>query len=96
MILGLSIHEFTVLHVIISLLGIASGFYVAMRGLLQGRVIRVGTWIFLGTTILTSLSYRISIGSHPQGRSRVSFWPRAFCWSPLSGWVFGRPDTSGQ
>jgi len=54
MILGLSIHEFTELHVIISLVGIGSGVYVIWRGVLQRKVLPIGTAIFLITTLLTS------------------------------------------
>jgi hypothetical protein len=54
-ILGMSIAAFTTLHVVISLVGIASGFIVAF-GMIGGR--RLPTWnaIFLATTALTSLT----------------------------------------
>lgn len=53
MILGMSLSTFTTVHVIISLVGIASGL-VALYGMLQGK--KMGGWmaLFLLTTILTS------------------------------------------
>ena len=54
MIFGLSTAAFTTLHVIISLLGIASGF-IAVFGLMSGKISRL-TAFFLTTTILTSLT----------------------------------------
>jgi hypothetical protein len=55
MILGLSTHAFTVVHVIISLIGIASGLIVVF-GMLGSR--RLGNWtaLFLLMTILTSVT----------------------------------------
>jgi len=55
MILGISTHAFTEMHVIISLIGIASGFIV-LFGLMHGVVNRLWTAVFLLTTILTSLT----------------------------------------
>src|ERR1700752_701643 len=55
MILGMPEKLYTALHVIVSLIGIASGFVVAY-GLLKGRILRGWTGVFLTTTILTSLS----------------------------------------
>jgi hypothetical protein len=55
MILGLSIPAFTVLHVIISLLGIASGF-VVVYGLWTGKALGAWTGFFLATTVLTSVT----------------------------------------
>jgi hypothetical protein len=54
MIFGMSIHAFTVTHVIISLVGILSGVYVVVGGLMRGRLLRTWTAVFLGTTFLTS------------------------------------------
>jgi hypothetical protein len=55
MILGLSVHAFTVMHVIISLVAIAAG--AAMTaGLLQAQVLRGWTGWFLTFTVATSLS----------------------------------------
>src|SRR5450631_2454300 len=51
--LGLSLSDFTVLHVIISLVAIASGF-VVMSGLLRSRRMPASTAIFLAFTIVTS------------------------------------------
>jgi hypothetical protein len=55
MILGMPEPLYTALHVIVSLIGIASGFVVAY-GLLKGRILPGWTGVFLATTILTSLS----------------------------------------
>jgi hypothetical protein len=55
MTLGLSLSAFTTLHVVISLIGIASGF-VVLYGMLESK--RLGGWtgLFLVTTILTSVT----------------------------------------
>src|ERR1700686_5827189 len=55
MILGMSTQTFTLLHVVISLIGICSGF-IAIIGMLGSR--RPGGWtaLFLITTILTSVT----------------------------------------
>jgi len=53
MVLGMSLANFTLLHVLISLLGIASGLIVLER-LLRNRELGLANLIFLVTTILTS------------------------------------------
>lgn len=55
MVLGMSLSTFTTVHVIISLVGIVSGF-VVVYGMLNGS--RLGGWntLFLATTILTSVT----------------------------------------
>ena len=53
MILGLSLQNFTLLHVIISLIGIVTGFVVVF-GMLKGERMGVWTALFLVTTILTT------------------------------------------
>jgi hypothetical protein len=53
MVLGLSLSAFTLLHVIISLVAIASGF-VVLFGLLGSNKMSGMTALFLATTILTS------------------------------------------
>ena len=55
MVLGMSLATFTLLHVIISLVGIATGF-VVVAGML--RADRLATWtaVFLATTVLTSVT----------------------------------------
>lgn len=53
MILGLSVSTFTLLHVIISLIGIATGFIV-VYGLLTRNTLANWTGVFLITTVLTS------------------------------------------
>ena len=55
MILGLSTATFTLLHVIISLIGIAAGL-VALGGLLTSRRLPGWTAVFLATTVLTSVT----------------------------------------
>lgn len=55
MTLGLSVATFTLLHVIISLIGIVTGL-VVMVGLLKSRPIPGWTGAFLLTTILTSVT----------------------------------------
>src|ERR1700732_103798 len=53
MILGMSLSTFTMLHVIISLIGVVSGL-VVLSGLLGSRMMPGWTALFLITTILTS------------------------------------------
>ena len=55
MVLGMSLSTFTLLHVIISLAGLGSGFIVVI-GLLSGKRLDGWTAIFLSTTVLTSLT----------------------------------------
>jgi len=55
MVLGLSLSTFTLIHVIISLAGIGSGFIV-LYGLLNGKRLDGWTAIFLTTTVLTSVT----------------------------------------
>jgi hypothetical protein len=55
MILGMSIATYTLLHVVISLIGIASG-VVMLWGMLRGKRLDGITAIFLVTTALTSLT----------------------------------------
>lgn len=55
MILGMSLAAFTLLHVIISLLGIASGL-VVLAGMLGGRLLNGWNGFFLLTTIATSVT----------------------------------------
>jgi hypothetical protein len=55
MILGMSTSTFTLVHVIIGLAGIATGFIV-LYGLLTGKRLDGWTSIFLTTTVLTSVT----------------------------------------
>lgn len=55
MMLGMSLATFTVVHVLISLVGILSGF-VVIFGLLAGKRLDSWTALFLTTTVLTSLT----------------------------------------
>lgn len=55
MVLGMSLATFTLVHVVISLIGIVSGLLV-VYGLIKGRRFDGGTAIFLVTTVLTSLT----------------------------------------
>ena len=53
MVLGMSLQTFTLIHVLISLAGIASGL-VVMYGVLSNKRLDVWTVLFLTTTALTS------------------------------------------
>jgi hypothetical protein len=55
MTLGLSLETFTIVHVVISLIGILSGFVVVF-GLLGGKLLKAWTALFLTTTVLTSVT----------------------------------------
>jgi len=55
MVLGMSLSTYTILHVILSLIGIGSGFIV-LFGLINGRLLSPWNAVFLVTTILTSLT----------------------------------------
>ena len=55
MLLGMSLHAFTVFHVVLSLIGIGSGF-VVIYGFLVARDFKWWTLVFLVTTALTSLT----------------------------------------
>ena len=55
MILGMSVATFTTVHVILSLIGIASGI-VVLFGMLGGKRLHGLTAIFLATTVLTSIT----------------------------------------
>jgi hypothetical protein len=55
MILGMSLSTFTLVHVLISLVGIGSGFLV-LYGMFLGKRFDGATAIFLATTILTSVT----------------------------------------
>jgi hypothetical protein len=55
MILGMSLSTFTLVHVLLSLAGIGSGFIV-LFGLLNGKRLDGWTAIFLTTTVLTSVT----------------------------------------
>jgi hypothetical protein len=55
MVLGMSLSTYTILHVILSLIGIGTGFIV-LFGLISGRLLSPWNIVFLVTTILTSLT----------------------------------------
>jgi hypothetical protein len=55
MVLGMSLATFTLVHVLISLVGIVSGLLV-VYGLIKGKRFDGATAIFLATTVLTSLT----------------------------------------
>lgn len=55
MMLGMSLSTFTLIHVVISLVGIASGL-VVLYGLLTGKRLDRWTVLFLLTTVLTSVT----------------------------------------
>lgn len=55
MVLGMSTETFTLMHVIISLVGITSGL-VVLLGWLAGKQLDLWTAVFLATTVLTSVT----------------------------------------
>jgi hypothetical protein len=55
MVLGMSLATYTTVHVIISLIAIASGLIVFF-GLLSGRLLGAWNGVFLATTVLTSIT----------------------------------------
>jgi hypothetical protein len=55
MVLGMSLATFTLLHVVISLVGIVTGF-VVVAGMLTANRLPRWTAVFLATTVLTSLT----------------------------------------
>ena len=55
MVLGMSLATFTTMHVVISLIGIASGF-VVLLGMLSASRLPRWTAVFLATTVLTSVT----------------------------------------
>lgn len=55
MIFGMSLAIYTTLHTILSLIGIAAGL-IALFGMLGGRLLKGWTWLFLFTTVLTSVT----------------------------------------
>jgi len=55
MLLGMSLATFTLVHVIISLVGIAAGL-VVLAGMLQSKRVAGWTALFLATTIVTSVT----------------------------------------
>ena len=55
MVLGMSLAAYTILHVVIGLIGIASGF-VVMYCFLKGKPLNTWTAVFLVTTVLTSIT----------------------------------------
>jgi hypothetical protein len=55
MVLGMSLATYTTVHVILSLIGIASGF-VVLFGLFSGRLFCTSNGLFLITTVLTSVT----------------------------------------
>src|SRR5437867_1274896 len=55
MIFGMSLETFTLFHVVLSLIGIGSGF-VVLFGLLGGKLLNGWTGLFLATTVATSVT----------------------------------------
>jgi hypothetical protein len=55
MVFGVSLSTYTVVHTILSLIGIAAGI-VALFLMIGGRLSKGWTWLFLFTTILTSVT----------------------------------------
>jgi hypothetical protein len=56
MTLGMSLPAFTIFHVFLSLVGIASGLVILFAMLLAGRLPRIVNSLFLLTTVLTSVT----------------------------------------
>lgn len=54
-VLGMSLATFTIIHVLISMVGIASGF-VVLFGLIAGKRLEGWTALFLATTVATSVT----------------------------------------
>lgn len=81
MILGMSLQTFTLVHVLISLAGIVSGF-VVMYGLLTNKREDGWTAVFLITTVLASLTGFL-----------FPFFPAAFILSPRAETTSRRPGT---
>ncbi len=70
-ILGMSTATYTLIHELISLVGIASGF-VVVYGLLGGKRLDRWTAIFLTTTVLTSVTgFGFPIGDHLSPANKV-------------------------
>lgn len=63
MILGMSISTFTLVHVLISLIGIGSGL-IALYGLLNGKLLAGWTPLFLVSTALTSITGFLFLVEH--------------------------------
>ena len=83
MVLGMSLANFTLLHVIISLIAIVTGLIV-MFGLLGSKRMPGLTAIFLLTTILTSVT-GFCFRSRSSCRRTWSAFSRWYCWrSPAS------------
>jgi nucleoside recognition membrane protein YjiH len=78
MILGMSTHVFTVVHVIISLIGIASGLIV-LFAMFASR--RLGGWtaLFLFTTILTNVTGLLFRSTASRRRSASASYRRSYC-----------------
>src|SRR5437868_5150595 len=55
MMLGMSLQTFTLVHVLISLVGIAAGF-VVLFGIISGKWFNAWTAVFLITTVATSVT----------------------------------------
>ena len=55
MVFGMSLGTYTLVHVVISLVGIGSGF-VVLYGLLTGKRLDRWTAVFLATTVVTSVT----------------------------------------
>jgi hypothetical protein len=55
MIFGMSLSVFTTVHVALSLIGIGAGF-IAIVGMIGGKLLRAVTALFLATTVLTSVT----------------------------------------
>lgn len=98
MTLGLSIEAFTTLHVVISLVGIATG-VVAVAGMALGRALPGWTAVFLVTTVLTSVTGAapadLSVRRRRQGTSSAAARRlRRGSSNAAAPWVGGRSSTA--
>jgi hypothetical protein len=90
MLLGMSLHAFTLLHVILSLIGIGSG-AIVVYGFLETRDFIPWTLLFLATTTATSLTGFLFpvprlLPSHAVGIMSLAVLAGAiFTWNPVSG-----------
>lgn len=87
MILGMSVANFTLLHVVLSLIRIFAGFIV-LFGMFFAKQLKNWTALFLATTVLTSVTGFLSLREFRRAaytRRSVVGDPGALCLSPRRG-----------